>query len=107
MLDNQLVELINTYFEEGEEVVEPHTVVENRNRIFQGSIFLGNGFLLTHEEADHLRAIAPRNSEVIMPVINGQELNNKPDQAPGRSIINFRDWPIEKGTGIPRAIFDC
>ena len=25
-----------------------------------------------------------------------KELNNEPNQAPGRSIINFRDWPLEK-----------
>ena len=101
MLDNQPAELINTYFEEGEEVAEPNPVVENRDRVFQGSIFLGEGFLLTHEEADRLRASDPCNAEVIMPIINGKELNNKPDQAPGRSIINYRDWPMEKAQNYP------
>ncbi len=71
-------------------------MVENRDQVFQGSIFLSDGFILTHAEADQLRAIDPRNGEVIMPVINGKELNNEPDQAPGRSIINFRDWPLEQ-----------
>ena len=33
-----------------------------------------------------------KNAEVIIPIINGRELNNEPDQAPGRCIINFRDW---------------
>ena len=96
MLDNQPVQLINTFFEEGEDLGEPNTVVENRDRVFQGSIFLGDGFLLTHAEADQLRTSDVRNAEVIMPIINGKELNNNPNQAPGRSIINFRDWPIEQ-----------
>ena len=96
MLDNQPAQLINTFFEEGEDVGEPNAVVENRNRVFQGSIFLGDGFLLTHAEANRLRASDVRNAEVIMPIINGKELNNNPDQVPGRSIINFRDWPIER-----------
>ena len=64
--------------------------------MFQGSIFLGDGFLLTHDDAKRMRASDPRNAAVIMPIINGKELNNEPDQAPGRSIINFRDWPLER-----------
>ena len=101
MLDNQRVRMINTFFEEGENICEPSSLVENRNRVFQGSIFLGDGFLLTHAEADRLRALDGRNAEVIMPVINGKELNNEPDQASGRSIINFRDWPIERVREFP------
>lgn len=96
MLDNQPAQLINTFFEDGEELGDPNAIVENRERVFQGSIFLGAGFLLTHAEADRLRTSDVRNAEVIMPIINGKELNNNPDQAPGRSIINFRDWPIER-----------
>jgi hypothetical protein len=29
-------------------------------------------------------------------VVNGQEVNGDPQQSPGRSIINFSDWPIER-----------
>ena len=102
MLDNQPVTLINTFFEEGEEVAEPNSMAENRDQVFQGSIFLGDGFLLSHEEAARLRASDTRNAEVIMPVINGKELNNEPNQAPGRSIINFRDWPLERAQEYPQ-----
>ena len=101
ILDNQPVERINTFFEEGEELGEPDKLIENLDQVFQGSIFLGNGFLLTHEEADRLRSSDPRNAEVIMPIINGKELNNKPDQVPGRSIINFRNWSIKKAEEYP------
>ena len=98
-LDNKLATLINAFFEEGESLGEPVTIVENRDRVFQGSIFLGNGFLLTHEEANQLRASDPRNAEVTMPIINGKEINNEPNQAPGRCIINFRDWPLDRAQG--------
>ena len=101
VLDNQPVELINTFFEESDNFVEPRKLIENCNQIFQGSIFLGDGFLVTHEKAEALREADPRNSEVIMPVINGKELNNEPDQMPGRSIINFRDWPLERARQYP------
>ena len=96
MLDNQPATLINTFFEEGENLGGPDAILENRGRMFQGSIFLGDGFLLTHDDASRIRASDPRNTEVIMPIINGKELNNEPDQAPGRSIINFRDWSLER-----------
>ena len=101
MLDNQPVALINTFFEEGENLAEPSSLVENRAWMFQGSIFLGDGFLLSHEEAGRLCEADPRNAEVIMTIINGKELNNEPDQAPGRSIINFRDWSLEQAQEYP------
>ena len=96
MLDNQPATLINAFFEEGENFREPSVLAENRDRVFQGSIVLGDGFLLTHDDARRMRASDPRNEEVIIPIINGKELNNEPDQAPGRSIINFRDWSLEQ-----------
>ena len=95
------VKHINVYFEDGEDVENPTTVQENQSKIFNGYHFSGSGFLLTHEEADRLRASSPRNEDVIMPIINGEELNNDPSQAPGRSIINFRDWPIDEARGYP------
>ncbi|WP_404420495.1 Eco57I restriction-modification methylase domain-containing protein [Nibricoccus sp. IMCC34717] len=96
ILDGQQVTKINSFFEEGDAVDAPVNLAPNADRVFQGSIFLGDGFLLTHAEADALRAASIHNAEVISPLINGQELNNKPDQAPGRSIINFRDWPVDR-----------
>lgn len=37
-----------------------------------------------------------RLTQVIFPVIKGAEINNQPLQQPGRHIINFFDWPLEK-----------
>ena len=96
MLDHRPAQRINAFFEEGENLGEPSALAENGDRVFQGFIFLGDGFLLTHEEAERIRACDSRNADVIMPIINSKELNNAPDQAPGRSIVNFRDWPLER-----------
>ena len=100
-LDHQPVALINSFFEAGEEVAERHSLVENRKRVFQGSVVLGDGFLLTQEEAKRMRTSDSRNADVIMAFINGKEINNKPDQASSRSIINFRDWPLEQAQEYP------
>lgn len=89
MLDNQPAEMINTFFEEGEITGEPHKVVENRRTMYQGSIFRGDGFLLSHKEADELIQRDYTCQDVIRSIINGRELNNEPNQAPGRSTIDF------------------
>jgi Eco57I restriction-modification methylase/MmeI, target recognition domain len=96
VLDGSDVDFISAFLDDNPDGGEPRTLTENADRIFQGSIFLGDGFLLTHEEAEQLIKEDTRNLEVIFPVINGQEANNKPDQAPGRSIINFFDWEMVK-----------
>ena len=96
MLDNQPVASINSFFEEGEDIRDPHRLAENRYRMSQGSAFVGDGFLLTPEQADRMYSSDTRNAEVIMPIINGKDLNDKPDQAPGRRIINFRDWTHQR-----------
>lgn len=96
VLDGKEVPIINAFFEDSEDAGEPKILPENASSVYQGSIFLGDGFLLAHEEADKLIEIDQRNKEVIFPVINGQEVNNGPEQVPGRSIINFHDWGIDR-----------
>lgn len=99
VLDGREVPVISAHFEDHLDLGPAKPLSENGDRIYQGVIFLGDGFLLTHEEADRLVQAEPRNREVIYPAINGQEVNNSPVQAPGRSIINFFDWEIDKAQG--------
>ncbi len=96
VLDGREVPTISAHFEDSVQGGDPIELLANAARLFQGSIFLGDGFLLAHEHADRLRRTDPRNAEVIFPVINGQEINNQPNQEPGRSIINFHDWSKER-----------
>ena len=95
-LDGKSAKTISPFFEDSEDVGEPIALQVNTDKIFQGSIFLGDGFLLSHGKAASLIGQSAKNVEVISPLINGQELNNQPDQIPGRSIINFRDWPEDR-----------
>ena len=96
MLDGLPVKQINSFFEEEITQDDPKILLENRDRVLTGYFFLGDGFFLTHEEAIQMRINDPRNAEVIMPFINGKEINNEPDQASNLSIIYFRDWSIER-----------
>ena len=73
-----------------------HRLAANAGHSFQGSIVLGMGFVLSPGEAQRLIGGDPRNAEVVMPYLNGEDLNSRPDQSPARWVINFRDWPIEQ-----------
>ena len=96
VLDGRATTKINTYLDDQVYLGNPYKLVQNANKAFQGSIVLGEGFVLELEEAKRLLDIDPRNAEVIFPYLNGQDLNNEVDQAPTRWVINFFDWPEER-----------
>ncbi len=96
ILDGQEVQTITAFFEAEADAGEPKCLGENADRIFQGSIFLGDGFLLTPEEAESLIRDSASNQDVIQGIINGHELNNHPSQTPSRRIINFGEWDIDR-----------
>ncbi|MDO4905796.1 MAG: ATP phosphoribosyltransferase regulatory subunit [Lautropia sp.] len=70
----------------------PKRLKANEGMAFQGSIVLGMGFVLSHEEAQRMLDADPRNADVIFPYINGDDLNSDPEQRPGRWVVNFWDW---------------
>ncbi|PMY73088.1 MULTISPECIES: Eco57I restriction-modification methylase domain-containing protein [unclassified Pseudomonas] len=74
----------------------PKRLKANEGIAYQGSIVLGMGFVLSHGEAQSMLDADPKNSEVIFPYLNGEDLNSDPDQRPSRFVINFWDWPEER-----------
>lgn len=76
----------------------PHRLVANSNRAFQGSNLLGLGFTMAPDEARSLIARQPRYADVLFPYLNGEDLNTSPDQSASRWAINFRDWPLDRTT---------
>jgi hypothetical protein len=96
VLDNHKVEYISSLFEEYEDLGDPEKLEDNENKVFQGSILLGKGFILTNEKADILILEDKENEKVIYKLLNGKEINSVPDQQPQRSVINFHDWSIEE-----------
>jgi hypothetical protein len=64
---------------------------------------LGKGFVLSPEEAAALIVKDQRNKDVLFPYLNGDDLNNDPEQKPSRWVINFFDWSEEKARTYP----DC
>ncbi len=85
---------------------DPVRLAANAGKSFVGSYVLGMGF--TFDDTD-LKGVAsplaemrrlidqnPRNQEVILPYIGGQEINTSPTHAHHRYVINFRDWPLRR-----------
>ena len=111
-LDSRDTDLITAFlfYEGGHD--DPERLIANAGMSFQGSIILGMGFTFDDTDkkgvatplAEMRRLIhnAPRNREVILPYIGGQEVNTSPRHAYHRYAVNFgaheeekcrRHWP--------------
>lgn len=101
VLDGHDVPTITPFFEDTADSGSPEDLPSNAGYMFQGSIFRGDGFLLSHEEAAELVARNPINRDAIRLIINGAELNGEPDQRPQRSTIDFFNWPLDMATRYP------
>ena len=74
----------------------PQTLTTNVDKVFQGSIVVGLGFMLDHSNAIKLLEKERKYKEVLSPYLIARELNQIPDHSPQRFVINFKDWPEEK-----------
>ena len=96
VLDGTSVSVISAFLADGVDVAPPRLLMANRKRVFKGVDYSGDGFLLLPSEAARLIRLDGSNKEVIFPTTNGREINNEPDQEPGRAIIDFRDWGMQR-----------
>lgn len=95
-LNGKLTEQISPFLDEADNTGTPYPLNANEGKSYQGSIVLGMGFVLEPNEAEYLILEDSKNTEVIQPYLNGDDLNNNPDQRPSRFVINFFDWPEDK-----------
>ncbi|HEY9817235.1 MAG TPA: type IIL restriction-modification enzyme MmeI [Candidatus Obscuribacterales bacterium] len=97
LLDGRPVEKITAFLFAKGGHDDPHVLVANKNKSFQGSIVLGMGFTFDDsnpdatsiEEMHRLIEKDPRNAERIFPYIGGEEVNSSPTHAHHRYVINF------------------
>lgn len=95
ILDNKEVEAITSYFDDNLALSLPYSLKSNQNKSFQGSIILGQGFVLTQQKADNIISIDKKYSNVIFPYLSGDNFSNNPDQLASRFVINFFDWELD------------
>jgi methylase of polypeptide subunit release factors len=95
ILNGRTTKNISTLLDDDLLEFNPSVLFANQMKSFQGSIILGDGFILSNEEA--ARIIESNNiySDVIFPYLIGDNVNSIPDQKNSRSVINFFDWDIE------------
>lgn len=73
----------------------------NADQSFQGSILLGNGFIITPDEAQTFINNNLHNADILFPYLGGEDLTKSPTQTAHRWIINFFNWPEEKARLYP------
>jgi hypothetical protein len=97
VLEGATVSGITSFLEpRGRITGRPFRLHENAGLCFQGSIILGTGFVLRPEEAEHLIENDLRNADVLLPYLNGEDVNSSPVQKASRWVINFFDWSLER-----------
>ncbi|MGC1405602.1 MAG: hypothetical protein WA938_02560 [Candidatus Dormiibacterota bacterium] len=107
VLDDRRVSGITTSLREGDESPSPEALPANAGRAFQGPIPVGEGFVLTPDEAREILADGRAPYErVIRPYLIGDDIANEPHQRPSRWIIDFASMPTTLrrwGSGRSRA----
>jgi len=96
ILNGKVVNTITSFLDDEETIGSPYQLMKNQGKSFQGSIPLGMGFVLEDKLAQTLVETNLKNKDVIFPYMNGDDLNNNPNEQATRYIINFFDWPQEK-----------
>jgi hypothetical protein len=103
ILDGQEVSRISSRLDSFSKSQNPYRLFENQGKSFAGSKPDGMGFVLEPAEALALIKKDPKNTEVLLPYLNGEDLNTSPSQSPSRWIIFFSDWEEQKAS----AFADC
>lgn len=98
VLAGKEVTIITPYLDDAETLGNPFPLKQNENKSFQGSIVLGKGFVLEPHAAQALIQKNPDNKDVLFPYLNGDDLNNNPDQSASRWVINFFNFPLRRFT---------
>jgi hypothetical protein len=94
-LDGEYKSFISSRLDKEPEA-EPSQLAENKSKAFIGSYVRGIGFVLEPNEASRLIDEDEKNRDCLFQYLDGEDINSNPRQAPGRWVINFRDWPLER-----------
>ncbi len=95
-LDGKPVSCINAFLEDAKEMPLPRPIAENQKMMFEGSKWVGDGFVLTQAQAMEVARRDPNSRGVILPLLNGEEVNQCPAQTPGRHAIYMSNLSLEQ-----------
>ncbi|GCF11080.1 Eco57I restriction-modification methylase domain-containing protein [Dictyobacter arantiisoli] len=100
ILDGEKVAFISSRLD-SEPEIKALKIMKNNKKSFQGDILRGSGFILEPEEAQSLIQEDEINLECIYPYLDGDDLNNYPDQHPSRYVICFSDKSLDEAKKYP------
>ncbi len=103
-LDGKRVPVISDFLEPYVDAGDPVVLTEHSGKLQEGSKWAGEGFLLSPKSASDLCGTDPVSRSAILPVINGDELNNAPSQSPARFTIYFSDLSLAEAQKLPAAL---
>ena len=108
-LDGKPAEKITAFLFHRGGNIDPARLAANSKQSYEGSKIYGMGFTFSDRDtkevatplAEMHRLIAedPKNQQVIVPYIGGDEINTSPTQSHHRYVINFDDWPLRRSDG--------
>lgn len=95
ILDGKTVPSISSYLDDD---IESTTKLLkcNNDLAFQGSVILGEGFILTPEQANRIIQTDYRNKDVLYPYLDGDDFNSSIDQKASRWVINFDERTLDE-----------
>ncbi|MBX7134730.1 MAG: hypothetical protein K1X67_18845, partial [Fimbriimonadaceae bacterium] len=97
VLDGQQVSAISPFLTKDEfGISKPYPINVDGRQAYMGTIVLGEGFVITQEQARDLIASNQNNADVIFPYMNGDDLASRFDQSPSRAVINFGDKSLDE-----------
>lgn len=97
-IGSRQVDSINSYLDDSGIDTTAYILAENADLGFLGTYVYGEGFVLEPPEAQALVEQNSANKDVISPYLIGRDLNQNPNQAAGRYVINFYDWGRERAS---------
>lgn len=96
LLNGRLVSRIDSALSDEELSAEPRKLKANARRSFMGSVVLGKGFLLSVDEGQSLVNTHPEYADVVVPYLNGKDINSSPRQEASRYVISFGERSLEE-----------
>lgn len=94
ILDGESVDSISHQLKNDSEL-QVYKLKGNNSIASLGSYILGDGFILTEDEASRLLK-DKKYKNVILPYLDGNDINSNMNYSPSRWVINFWDWSIEE-----------
>jgi hypothetical protein len=100
-LDSKYVQSINSRLHASPELPDPEPLAQNEGLAFNGVDLGGKGFYIGEEEYQSLIKEDPSCTDVVMPLLGGEEVNTNYERLHDRYAINFKKMSLEQASAYP------